>query len=804
MPQLEWIKYIKLYEQYSKQYGKICLLYQIGDFYEIYGVDNGTDKICNIREVCYAGELQIQKKKNTIDDPLKAGFKIQMIEKYSERFLKEGFKLVIFDQTLNAQGKIIRTFTRIDTPSLNFNDTDKPTNLTFIFKQKKIAALVTFNCTTQSLFYKEIINQDNLYIDDEIQHFRLAFPDAECFCNTDLHNSQLFTPEYGSLTKQNHIFNKCFEKDINETDLVINHLAKQTIAELLHYCFTINPSICIDLKLPKEWLTDTSTLLMKNAIDQLGVEQLLEAFDKPKTKMGRDLLRQTLLNPIFSIKKLKKRYGLLKLFVDSDHKVGNIKDTVKLIKKIELNQYSEKDILCLKQSIVCASEIDYSSNIKFTELLNIFENVTDDISDLFDMAEIKEKRTNILNKLKFLCKQYDCSFIQKTFDLKMTVERYKSFKLKDVPGTTYITKGTKYMCFKTDEHQKIKDELIQIDEEIKQFQIDQINKLKESLLKYKKEYYKINNLVAKIDMYQTMAKYCKKWKYTEPILVKDDHSWCKGKDVRHPISEKLTKEIYTPNDVDLEKGILIYGTNGGGKSVFMKSVGLCVLLAQCGFPVPAKSFTLSCFRKIMTRILGNDDMQNNLSSFQVEMIELAGIMNRIDRYSLVLGDELCKGTEITSSKKIMCASLKHLVKANSKFIFASHLFGILPQLKDIKDKFSVFHLRLKRISGKIVYDRKLYPGQGETFYGVEVAKSMGFPDWFLSDLDEEPNLKMSHYNKKKLVVNCEICGDVAIDTDHIIPQKDADSNGMIKHFHKNHLGNLQALCKKCHHNKTHL
>ena len=160
-----------------------------------------------------------------------------------------------------------------------------------------------------------------------------------------------------------------------------------------------------------------------------------------------------------------------------------------------------------------------------------------------------------------------------------------------------------------------------------------------------------------------------------------------------------TEIEYIPNDITLgENGILLYGTNACGKSTLMKSIGLTLIMAQAGFFVPCKECVYSPYTQIFTRILNNDNIFKRQSSFAVEMSELRGILKRADNHSLVLGDEVCSGTETTSALSIVSAGLKTLSDLKCSFIFTSHLH----QLMDIQIVKSLTTLQVFRL--KIEYN----------------------------------------------------------------------------------------------------
>ena len=345
-------------------------------------------------------------------------------------------------------------------------------------------------------------------------------------------------------------------------------------------------------------------------------------------------------------------------------------------------------------------------------------------------------------------------------------------------------------------------------------------KFLDSLLEYKKEMEELIQFISKIDILHTKVKLAIDFNYCCPVI--DDtreKSFLEAKNLRHILIEHLQQqEIYVPNDIKLgcgkQDGILLYGTNAVGKSSLIKSIGICVVMAQAGFFVPCEKFIYRPYNRLFTRILGNDNIFKGLSTFAVEMSELHLILLNACENSLVLGDEICSGTETISAICIFLSALYALQERKSSFIFATHLhevteFDYLQDLQNVVLKHMAIH---SDENGMIIYDRKLKDGAGSKIYGLEVCKSLQMPNSFLSkayQLREDicPNnnilaFNQSRYNSKKIKGMCELCGENAIDIHHRLPQKEANNNGFIDTFHKNHPANLESLCKVCHLKET--
>ncbi len=306
--------------------------------------------------------------------------------------------------------------------------------------------------------------------------------------------------------------------------------------------------------------------------------------------------------------------------------------------------------------------------------------------------------------------------------------------------------------------------------------------------------------------------------YSKPIINLKQASYFKAKEMRHPIVEKIhTDTNYVPHDIELgfetkQNGILLYGINSSGKSTLMKSIGLNIILAQIGYYVPSTTFEYSPYNSLFTRISGNDNMFRGLSSFMVEMMELMAILKRNDSKTMVIGDEICRGTEEKSANIIVCYMLETLAKSDSSFITATHLHRIanmesVKVLKNVKSK----HLKITYdpADDTLIYSRNLLDGQGDTFYGLQVAKYLMKDKFFnertaeiLKEYDNIQEDKSSKYNSNVIVSCCEVCKSKnKLETHHIVWQKDFDDNLINKskfYLQKNDSANLVVLCQECH------
>lgn len=353
--------------------------------------------------------------------------------------------------------------------------------------------------------------------------------------------------------------------------------------------------------------------------------------------------------------------------------------------------------------------------------------------------------------------------------------------------------------------------------------LDDINKW---YCKYNLIFDKMINFVTEIDYISNNAFNANKYHYCKPsidISDKNTESFVRSTQMRHPIIERNIKHEYVPHDPCLDKntrGNLIYGVNSCGKSSLMKSIGINIVMAQCGLYVPAVDFTYYPFNSLYTRITGNDDLSKGLSSFVVELNELGNILKKSNKNTLIIGDEICRGTEYLSANSLVASSIIKINKSKAKYIFATHLHELskLDKIKNLK-KLKMFHLSVEFKDDELIFNRKLVEGNGEEVYGITVAKyilndqefidtAIEFKNELLKQKNINPSLlsnKKSVYNKKIIIDLCHFCNSSQnLESHHINFQKFfSNKSGHHKDINKKHIiknseSNVIVMCSNCH------
>ena len=601
---------------------------------------------------------------------------------------------------------------------------------------------------------------------------------------------------------------------------------------------------------------------------------LIDLLNKCVTSFGSRTFKDKLLIPMININALNKSYDDVdklkkdKIYISIRKYLSNIVDLERSMRKMILNKIAPQDWVSIDESFKSTIniyniishfdedfQIDYVNDIidSYTNILDIDKaskyNLTDrnNIGNIFKTGIFPEIDKLIIDNekshkiIKDLCDRITklgsndttlCKIDNTDRDgyyILITKKRFETAKKIALTKNDDFIKSFKQHGMTTATTYKIthpdiinqSNIILSNNDKISQLVIESYNEFVKKFIS--ENNYKIEVIIkylTRIDIAANSAKNACDFCYTRPIIdcerTLEKSSFIDSKNMRHPLIERIQDDVeYIGNDIVLnEDGILLYGINASGKSCFMKAVGVNIIMAQAGMFVAAEEMTYYPYHSIFTRISGMDNIYKGMSSFTVEMTELRNILQRCDKYSLVIGDEICCGTESISGISIVGSGIDTLIKKGASFIFASHLHELtkLSTLSEyINDKkLFVKHIRISiDENNNIIYERKLQEGQGSTIYGIEVCKSLDMPYDFMKNAEKfrkevegiNKDLvknKKSHYNKKIIINNCKICDKQAEETHHIVYQNKADKDGFLSSYHKNSKHNLVPLCKECH------
>jgi len=640
---------------------------------------------------------------------------------------------------------------------------------------------------------------------------------------------------------------------------------------LLQFAYEHNTDIIKGLNIPEIINNNKKLTLEYNSILQLNIistnqddKPLLDILNRCSTAFGSRGFKERLLMPINDIQELNKRYEKIEeLIKDSKYKLiiknlNNINDLERIKRKIYLKKYNPCEWGIFINSLEYA--IEAFKIIEDNEMIKKIEEINDDIKilniDECSKYNLNEIKTNIFkkgyykniddlndiyeNKIKNLNKIVDninnilndsniCKLDYSDREGYFISITKKRFEMVSSKNKTLMNKFEKKANANNNTYKLFSKEMMETTAIIENTQ----NEIQEIS---KKEYLKFleifidknkNNLdliitsLIDLDITTCNARNAIDFCYYKPIITNDnnDTSYLNAENVRHPIIERISNETeYIGNDISLyQNGILLYGINASGKSSFMKAIGLAVIMAQSGMYVPASVFNYYPYNNISTRICGNDNIYKGMSSFVVEMTELRNILQRANESSLIIGDEICCGTEAISGISIVSSAIEELVNKKSSFIFTSHLHEltnislIKNRCNEEKPKLKIYHMHIIiDENNKIIYERKLKEGQGSSVYGIDVCKSLNMPNSFMKnaelirkELEGLTNTivdtKTSKYNSLVYLDICEVCKkNKGTEVHHINYQINADENGNFSNFNKNNKHNLVCICEECH------
>jgi len=635
------------------------------------------------------------------------------------------------------------------------------------------------------------------------------------------------------------------------------------------------PSGLKHLHPPEKWNPASSLFLGNKALLQLNMvtprmeDSILGLFQRTSTSFGLRAIRNRILYPVADPVKLEKCYDEIQTVLDLpaaqreelvSHLRG-ISDLPRIHRRISTGILSASDVLNLDESYICIKRmIDSTKNTPLRKtsswniedihqtLLGMFsiEKARNQSPDTFcfqpeqapEVTAIENKIAGLRSTLQDIVKKIRTWAGLGLEDLELE-ERELSGPIitgKKLPMSTLQAKlrssathpftGIQLIQKKTSAH----IEIPLLDSTYRDLLKERgrlQEKVRETLLKVCDEmsaaclhsWELAEEWVAGVDITVTIARVSRELGFTRPQLVLGATSELEIKGLRHPLIEACSSRTeYVKHDVSLDdsgaRGWLVYGMNASGKSSLMKAVGISVILAQAGCYVPCVSLRFVPFRSLFTRILNTDNLWAGLSSFAVEMTELKEILERAGEHSLVLGDELCSGTESVSATAIVGAGLKWLHDRGAKFIFATHLHGLL-DIDCVKElgQLKIWHLKVRYdpVIDALVYERTLTPGPGSSLYGLEVARAMNLPEGVLQmalkirrgllGTVNESEAPSSKWNTTVVRKECVKCGSPVVkdlEVHHIRPRAETEGERFADGTARDHGRNLAVLCLKCH------
>ena len=512
---------------------------------------------------------------------------------------------------------------------------------------------------------------------------------------------------------------------------------------------------------------------------------LLWLLDKNKTAMGSRYLKHNIENPLTSREDIERRYHMVEklstefiLRDDLIKELGNVYDLERLAGRITYGNLNAKDLLQLKSSLKSLpkikeilEQIGYDKKLEtleelyellektiledapfslheghlikpgYSEELDELKKVSSGSKDfILELEQTERERTGIKNlKVGF----------NKVFGYYIEVSKGQTHLVKEEYG--YDRKQTLANCerFTTPLLKEKENIILGAEEKIINLEYKLFMDIREVVKRYIGKLQRIAKIISEVDMLQSFSVVSDAYKFVRPTLT--DEKVIKMIECRHPVVEQVMKDKYIPNDIIMDKTtdiLLITGPNMAGKSTYMRQCAITVIMAQIGCFVPCKSCTMPIFDKIFTRIGASDDLVSGESTFMVEMKEANNAISEATEHSLILFDELGRGTATYDGMSLAQAILEYIHdKIKAKTMFSTHYHELTILEKDLKHLKNV-HVSAVEKDGKITFLHKVKNGAIDKSYGIHVASLAHLPESLIKRADEILNI-YEHKNVKK-------------------------------------------------------
>ncbi len=800
---------VKHYLQMKEQYPDCILFYRLGDFYEMFYEDAKiaskeldltlTGKDCGMDERAPMCGVPFHAYESYAQKLIEKGYKVAICEQLTEP--KPG-KLVE-----RGVVRIITPGTVIDSSMLTENSN---TYIMCIYKSSYTISYAYGDLSTGEINVGVYNGKEYLsYLNDQIVRImpseiisNIEAKDISaqlpCLANNKLKFSNFYEWAFNyanaekCILKQFHINSiKGFDFDTKPAVIVVG--------ALLEYYYETQKRELKHLKMPKLIKDDQFMYVDTNTRRNLEIEQtmhdnskygsLLWVLDNTRTSGGARLLKNWVRQPLQNINEINDRLNLVEVLFNDNllrtnlkECLSNIQDIERIVGKISYGNITPKDCLALANSLSQTPKIKQvllnSNSKRFIDIANELVDTTE-ISNLI-FSIISENAPALLKDGGYIKAGFN-SNLDKLRDMKRNAEDYilkiqarereetgiKNLKIgynrvfgyyieinkqfqEKVPFH-YIRKQTisnneRYI---TEELKNFEEEVLTSHEKAIKLEEEIFSALKSQLLNNATIMQNIANTISKIDCIYSLATVAVTNGYIKPTITNNKEiNIVSG---RHPVIEKVLKdEDFIPNDCKLndadQRTIVLTGPNMAGKSTYMRQIALITYMAHVGSFVPAKSAEICLVDRIFTRIGASDDLAVGQSTFMVEMIEVANILHFATNNSLIILDEVGRGTSTFDGLSIAWAVIEYLSKnLNAKTLFATHYHELM-QLEGMYEGVKNFCISIKEIGGKLVFLRKIMRGSATKSYGIEVASLAGLPQEIINRAKELIN----EFEKEKI------------------------------------------------------
>lgn len=777
---------MKQYFEIKSKHPDAILLFRVGDFYETF-----SDDAIDAAEIL--GITLTRRGNGTAQFVELAGFPHHALDTYLPKLVRAGRRVAICDQLEDPkQTKTLvkRGITELVTPGVSINDNilnHKENNfLCAIHFAKNTCGVSFLDISTGEFLVAEGTKE---YIDKLLTNFspkEVLLERSKKKMFEESFGSRFFIFElddwvFTEDTAKGRLL-KHFETR-NLKGFGVEHLTNGIVAAgtILHYLDVTQHTQIGHITSLSRIEEDKYVRLDKFTVRSLeiistmneGGKSLLDILDKTVSPMGARMLRRWLVFPLKDVKPINSRLSVVEYFFKDielktllEEQLALIGDLERIISKVAVNRVSPREIVQLKVALKAIEPIrnaflasDEPSLREIGERLNpcpvihdrIEKEVQPDPPSLINKGNIIRKGVNLeldeLRDIAYSGKDYLLKIQQRETEatgissLKISFNNVFGYYIevrnthKDKVPEGWIRKQTLVNAerYITQELKEYEEKILGAEEKIQALESNLFNELVLSIVEYIPAIQANASLIAQTDCLLSFSKIAKENKYIRPEI--NDTDVLKIKNGRHPVIEKQLPlgESYIANDVSLDSNkqqiIIITGPNMAGKSALLRQTALITLMAQAGSFVPAESAQIGLVDKIFTRVGASDNISVGESTFMVEMNEASDILNNLSPKSLVLFDELGRGTSTYDGISIAWAIVEYIhehPKARAKTLFATHYHELNEMEKSFK-RIKNFNVSVKEIDNKVIFLRKLVPGGSEHSFGIHVAKMAGMP-----------------------------------------------------------------------------
>lgn len=783
------------YNAIKAKYPGALLLFRVGDFYETFGEDA-------IKTSQILGIVLTRRANGAATHMELAGFPHHSLETYLSKLVRAGQRVAICDQLEDPKSTktiVKRGVTELVTPGVAYNDnilSQKSNNyLAAVYFDKNMLGVSFLDISTGEFH----VAQGNAeYIDKLLQGFKpneVVFQKSKRKEFMELFGDRFYTFPLDEWAFTNDYANEILTKHFEVSSLKgfgVEKLQTGIVAAgiVLHY---LNETEHRNLKhisaisrLEEDncmWLdrfTIRNLELVSSAND--NAMTLFQVLDETSTPMGARMLHKWIIMPLKDIKPIRERLGTVEFLTQQDELLADflvhikqIGDLERLISKVGLQRCGPRELCQLKKSLYHIETIKSVSEASENPFLKQLAEQLDPCLSIREKlerelqqdppallikgnviaeginAELDELRAISTGGKDFLVEiQKRESATTGIPSLKISFNNVHGYYLevtnthKDKVPATWIRKQTLVNAerYITPELKEYEEKILGAEDKIQLIEHRLYEELTHQVMAYIKPIQRNAFIVAQLDVLLCFAQLAIKNHYVKPELNTSKVLDIKGG--RHPVIEKRLPvgEEYITNDVlldsDSQQIIIITGPNMSGKSAILRQTGLIVLMAQMGCFVPAKAATIGIVDKIFTRVGASDNLSSGESTFMVEMNETASILNNISDKSLILLDEIGRGTSTYDGISIAWAIAEFLhthPTARPKTLFATH-YHELNELANTMGRIKNFNVSIKEVGNKVIFLRKLIPGGSEHSFGIHVAKMAGMPPKLISRANE--------------------------------------------------------------------